>query len=257
MRAVWLENKVLSFREDIPEPELLPGEALVKVRLAGICGTDLELVKGYYPYYGIPGHEFVGEIVDLGPGVTGVEIGDRVMVFHYSGCGHCKYCRIGYEQLCIHGFDYYGTSRTRGHGGGQGGGRCDADQEAHPARGCGEFRGHPDRWHGHRHDRPVYPHRRWLELHVSRLVPHESRRSGSTTPVERFNHEAQRLPQDIPAAALLPALTGVTGKIAEAAGAQSSSSSSATAGCCSRAAWTSRPAPPPSRASPTPTRSTS
>jgi 3-oxoacyl-[acyl-carrier protein] reductase len=52
----------------------------------------------------------------------------------------------------------------------QGGGGRDADPEAHRARGCREFRGHVDRRHGHRPDRPVLPHRRWLELHVSRRV---------------------------------------------------------------------------------------
>jgi len=62
MQAVWLENKVLGFREDVPVPEPHSGEALVRVRLAGICSTDLELVKGYYPFAGILGHEFVGEI---------------------------------------------------------------------------------------------------------------------------------------------------------------------------------------------------
>jgi len=63
MRALWLENNQISLKET-PNPAQT-GEALIKVRLAGICGTDLELVKGYYPYTGIPGHEFVGEVVSL------------------------------------------------------------------------------------------------------------------------------------------------------------------------------------------------
>ena len=62
MRAVWLQDQILSYRDDVPQPEPLAGEALVRIRLAGICGTDLELVKGYYPFSGIPGHEFVGDI---------------------------------------------------------------------------------------------------------------------------------------------------------------------------------------------------
>lgn len=61
MRVVWLLERGLSMRE-VP-PTRVPGEALVRVRFAGICSTDLELVKGYYPYTGIPGHEFVGEVV--------------------------------------------------------------------------------------------------------------------------------------------------------------------------------------------------
>ncbi|MGD8492382.1 MAG: alcohol dehydrogenase catalytic domain-containing protein [Desulfobacterales bacterium] len=98
MRAVWLENKVLSFREDIPEPELLPGEALVKVRLAGICGTDLELVKGYYPYYGIPGHEFVGEIVQAPTAPR--RIGQRVVADINVACGECPDCRAARPGHC-------------------------------------------------------------------------------------------------------------------------------------------------------------
>ena len=63
MHALWLENQQLSLRE-VPIPAPPPGEALIKVRLSGICGTDLELVRGYYPYTGIIGHEFVGEVVE-------------------------------------------------------------------------------------------------------------------------------------------------------------------------------------------------
>ena len=61
MRALWLENNKIELR-DVPQPQKL-NEALVKIRKAGICSTDLELVKGYYPYTGVLGHEFVGEVV--------------------------------------------------------------------------------------------------------------------------------------------------------------------------------------------------
>jgi len=67
MRGLWLEERQLRLREDLPLPVPAPGEALVRVRLAGICATDLELLQGYYPFTGIPGHEFVGEIAALGP----------------------------------------------------------------------------------------------------------------------------------------------------------------------------------------------
>ena len=50
-------------RNDLPVLEPTPGEALVKVHLSGICATDLELVRGYYPFKGVLGHEFVGEVV--------------------------------------------------------------------------------------------------------------------------------------------------------------------------------------------------
>jgi threonine dehydrogenase-like Zn-dependent dehydrogenase len=90
MRAVWLENQTLSYRDDERKPEPLAGEALVKVSLAGICGTDLELVKGYYPFSGIPGHEFVGEIV-LAPEQPN-RVGQRVVGEINISCGSCRYC---------------------------------------------------------------------------------------------------------------------------------------------------------------------
>ena len=70
MRGLWLEGRQPRLREDLPMPVPGPGEALVRMRLAGICATDLELLKGYYPFTGIPGHEFVGEIAALGPEVA-------------------------------------------------------------------------------------------------------------------------------------------------------------------------------------------
>src|SRR5688500_20368450 len=66
MNAIWLEDNKISLR-DVSQP-LKQNEALVKIRKAGICSTDLELVKGYYPYTGILGHEFVGEVISLTPG---------------------------------------------------------------------------------------------------------------------------------------------------------------------------------------------
>ena len=62
MRGLWLEGRALRLRDDLPVPAPPPGEALVRVRVAGICNTDLELVRGYYPYAGVPGHEFVGVV---------------------------------------------------------------------------------------------------------------------------------------------------------------------------------------------------
>jgi threonine dehydrogenase-like Zn-dependent dehydrogenase len=63
MKALWLEDRELSLR-DVPMPDTSDeSEALVRVRLSGICGTDLELVRGYYPYTGVIGHEFVGDVV--------------------------------------------------------------------------------------------------------------------------------------------------------------------------------------------------
>ena len=98
MRAVWLENQILSYRDDARQPEPLAGEALVKVRLAGICGTDLEILKGYYPYSGIPGHEFVGEIV-LAPDQPN-RVGQRVVGEINVTCGSCRYCLSAQPTHC-------------------------------------------------------------------------------------------------------------------------------------------------------------
>jgi threonine dehydrogenase-like Zn-dependent dehydrogenase len=98
MRAVWLEKQILSYRDDVPQPEPLAGEALVKVRLAGICGTDLELLKGYYPFNGIPGHEFVGEIVKA-PEEPHRE-GQRVVGEINLACGSCRSCLAARPTHC-------------------------------------------------------------------------------------------------------------------------------------------------------------
>lgn len=99
MRALWLENQQLQFRNDVPTPEIKQGEVLVRPRLAGICSTDLELVKGYYPYQGIPGHEFVGEVVEA-PGFPEF-VGKRVVGEINIVCGKCTHCRQGRSSHCL------------------------------------------------------------------------------------------------------------------------------------------------------------
>jgi threonine dehydrogenase-like Zn-dependent dehydrogenase len=96
MKALWLENKHLQLRTDLPIPEVSPGEALVRVVRAGICNTDLELLKGYYPYSGILGHEFVG-IVEQGPSQL---VGKRVVGDINAVCGNCHFCRSGQPTHC-------------------------------------------------------------------------------------------------------------------------------------------------------------
>ena len=95
MRALWLEDRELSMREiDRPQPD---GEALVRVRLSGICATDLELVRGYYPFTGVLGHEFVGEVVESpDPGW----IGQRVVGEINASCGECLTCQAGRRTHC-------------------------------------------------------------------------------------------------------------------------------------------------------------
>lgn len=88
MKGLWLENNQLELRSDIPEPEIKEEEARVKVLSAGICNTDLELIRGYYPYKGILGHEFVG-VVEEGPKDL---INKRVVGEINAACGHCRFC---------------------------------------------------------------------------------------------------------------------------------------------------------------------
>ncbi len=98
MLAVWLENGALSVRGDLSPPEPGADEALIKVHLAGICATDLEMVRGYYPFSGILGHEFVGEVL-AAPGNTQWE-GKRVVGEINLVCGECAACSSGRSHHC-------------------------------------------------------------------------------------------------------------------------------------------------------------
>ena len=95
MKSLWLENNKIDLRE-VPQPQK-PNEALVKIRKAGICSTDLELVKGYYPYTGILGHEFVGEVVKADDASW---IGQRVVGEINAVCGECEQCLNGRPTHC-------------------------------------------------------------------------------------------------------------------------------------------------------------
>jgi 2-desacetyl-2-hydroxyethyl bacteriochlorophyllide A dehydrogenase len=98
MHALWLENQHLEYRDDLPIP--VPGEeeALIRVHLAGVCSTDLELVKGYYPFTGVPGHEFVGEVVRASSEPAWV--GKRVVGEINIACGECEICKSGFTRHC-------------------------------------------------------------------------------------------------------------------------------------------------------------
>lgn len=96
MKGIWLENNQLQLRTDIPIPEPPLGEALVRVLRAGICNTDLELLRGYYPYTGVLGHEFVG-LVEQGPEHL---VNQRVVGEINAVCGYCRFCRRGQPTHC-------------------------------------------------------------------------------------------------------------------------------------------------------------
>lgn len=98
MRALVLDG-ALRWVEDHPLPELLPGAALIQVRVAGICNTDLELLRGYAQFQGIPGHEFVGDVVRA-PDAPEWE-GRRVVGEINLACGRCRMCRAGHTSHCL------------------------------------------------------------------------------------------------------------------------------------------------------------
>ncbi len=91
--------------ESVPVPRPGPGEAVIRVTLTTICGTDLHIVRGEYPVKPglIIGHEPVGAIAELGPGVIGYDIGDRVLVGAITPCGQCRACLSGQWAQCGQG----------------------------------------------------------------------------------------------------------------------------------------------------------
>jgi threonine dehydrogenase-like Zn-dependent dehydrogenase len=91
--------------EDVPRPRPGAGEALIRVTTTTICGTDLHIVRGEYPVRPglVIGHEPVGVIAELGAGLSGYEVGDRVLVGAITPCGQCLACLSGHHSQCGHG----------------------------------------------------------------------------------------------------------------------------------------------------------
>lgn len=86
--------------EERPAPTAGPGEVVVRLSACGVCGTDLEKVRGNYAATGRIGHEPAGRIEAVGPGVKGFAIGQRVFVHHHVACGDCEVCRAGTPTFC-------------------------------------------------------------------------------------------------------------------------------------------------------------
>ncbi len=95
MKSLYYDGKISL--KDIPQPEPSPGEALIKTRLAGFCATDREIAAGYMNFKGVPGHEFVGEVVQADESGW---VGKRVVGEINAGCGECEYCRKDLARHC-------------------------------------------------------------------------------------------------------------------------------------------------------------
>jgi threonine dehydrogenase-like Zn-dependent dehydrogenase len=95
MRALVFDGR-LKFSSEYPDTIARPGECLVEVLRAGICGTDLELMRGYMDFRGIAGHEFVGKVVGGDPGLLGKRVVGEINV----GCGSCDLCKADLERHC-------------------------------------------------------------------------------------------------------------------------------------------------------------
>ncbi|HEY0453788.1 zinc-dependent alcohol dehydrogenase family protein [Actinophytocola sp.] len=103
MRAAIVDTPGSIRVGDVPDPKPEPRHVVVKVGACGICGTDLHIADGHFPptpYPIVPGHEFAGEIVQLGADVSGWSVGDRVAVDPSLFCGYCGPCRDGHGNLC-------------------------------------------------------------------------------------------------------------------------------------------------------------
>lgn len=101
MKATVMKSKGVLAVEDVPMPRPGAGEVLIKVNCCGICGSDVRLVAdGFLPPGMIPGHEFSGTISEIGPGVSGWSLGERVTANPGVNCGKCDYCTRGDWHHC-------------------------------------------------------------------------------------------------------------------------------------------------------------
>jgi L-iditol 2-dehydrogenase len=101
--------------EDYPLPSISSDEVLLRVASSSICGTDLRILHGGHRKYPdgtirIPGHEVVGDIAEVGTNIKGLAVGQRVFVAPNMGCGHCRQCTSGNNNLCAN-YDAFGITR--------------------------------------------------------------------------------------------------------------------------------------------------
>src|SRR4051794_29998388 len=104
MRAICWNGVNDISTETVNDPTIVnPHDAILKVRLSTTCGSDLHFIDGYIPTMregDVIGHEFMGEIVEVGPEVQRVKPGDRVVIPSFISCGHCWFCEQHQFSLC-------------------------------------------------------------------------------------------------------------------------------------------------------------
>ena len=107
MKGIYLLGDRKVVVKDFPDPKPGPGQVVIQMKAAGICGSDLHRYRRSLPelkkmelHSKIPGHEAAGIVSAAGNGVSTAKVGDRVAIYHYLGCGHCKHCYAGNFMYC-------------------------------------------------------------------------------------------------------------------------------------------------------------
>lgn len=115
MKAIVFPEPNIFSLDTVPDPTCLPDEIVIKVAHSGICGTDIHIYRNEYlsDFPLIPGHEFGGEIVEMGKNVTGFQLGDRVVIDPNLYCNHCDFCR---NEQANHCENWQGIGVTRNGG---------------------------------------------------------------------------------------------------------------------------------------------
>jgi 2-desacetyl-2-hydroxyethyl bacteriochlorophyllide A dehydrogenase len=119
MKALCISAPGQASVTDLALPAIGPQEVLIRSHAVGICGSDVELYRGtrpegFYRYPVIPGHEWSGEIVEVGDAVRTLVPGQKVVVEGILSCGSCENCRMGLTNLCEAGYDEIGFTRPGG-----------------------------------------------------------------------------------------------------------------------------------------------
>ena len=115
MKAAVYEGVKSIKLQERPKPKAAPGEVVVKIKYCGICGTDLHIYyEGILPPGIVLGHENVGTVDEVGKGVEGWKVGDRVIAGPPGPCGECYYCLHGQPSICVSGFEQTNGLRRDG-----------------------------------------------------------------------------------------------------------------------------------------------